>query len=119
MRKLQIAAAWFATCVLTSAHAETIDAARAIGVEAYSMGAFVAEVKAGSAAEAAGLEPGDFIYYFDGKGVTSAAVLSDLLRATPPGKVVQIYVIRGKQQIALNLAVGDVPAPDAGKNDSH
>ena len=80
-----------------------------IGADAYSMGAFLVDIKPGGPADAAGLKPGDFIYYYDGKGVPSMAALFDLVHATPAGKVVEIYFLRGDRAMHVNLKIEPLP----------
>ena len=80
-----------------------------IGADALSMGAFLVDIKPGGPADAAGLKPGDFIYRFDNKAVSSMASLFELVHGTPPGKVVEIYFLRGDRVLHVNLNVEALP----------
>jgi predicted metalloprotease with PDZ domain len=80
-----------------------------IGAAAFSMGAFLTEIKPGSPAGKAGLKPGDFIYRFDNKGVSSMAVLFDLVHATPPGKTVEVYFLRGAEVLHVDVTIEALP----------
>lgn len=80
-----------------------------IGTDAFSMGAFLVDVKPGGPAERAGLKPGDFIYRYDNKGVSSMKNLFELVHATPPGKEVEVYFMRGDQVLHVDLKVEALP----------
>jgi hypothetical protein len=80
-----------------------------IGADAFSMGAFLVDIKPGGPAEIAGLKAGDFIYRYDNKGVSSMANLFELVHATPPGKTVEVYFLRGEQVLHVNLKVEALP----------
>lgn len=62
----------------------------AIEIYNISAGAFISEVYAGSAAEAAGLARGDIITEFDGSRVDSASALENLLSYYAAGEEVEI-----------------------------
>ena len=81
-----------------------------LGSDAFSMGAFLVDVKPGGPADAAGLKAGDFIYRFDNKGVSSMAGLFELVHAAPPGKVVEVYFLRGNQVMHVDLKIAPLPA---------
>lgn len=57
-------------------------------------GAWVAEVTAGGAAEAAGIQKGDIILSIDGKKIDSSAKLSEIVAGLRPGEKVKISVKR-------------------------
>ena len=80
-----------------------------IGADAFSMGAFLTEIKPGSPADRAGLKPGDFIYRYDNKGVISMASLFELVHATPPGKTVEVYFLRGDQALHADVTIELLP----------
>jgi serine protease Do len=62
-------------------------------------GALISSVMPGDPAEQGGLEPGDIIISFDGKGITEVNDLPRTVAATPPGKRVKVKIIRdGKEK---------------------
>ncbi|MHA6525990.1 S1C family serine protease [Tessaracoccus sp. G1721] len=63
------------------------------------LGAAVAEVVAGSPAEAAGLQVGDLVTAVDGKAVTSTESLVALVRAGRVGRDMTVSVVRGGQDL--------------------
>lgn len=69
-------------------------------------GALVLEVVEGTPAEKAGLQPDDVIVSWNEARVESAAQLSRLVRETPPGRTVQLGIVRagGERTIAVELA---------------
>ncbi len=89
-----------------------------------SKGALVQSVEAGSPAEKAGLRGGDLtatldgqqitiggdvITKFDGKTVTSADQLTQLVTAKRPGDQVKLEIVRKKQSKTLTLTLGKKP----------
>ena len=79
------------------------------GADAFSMGAFLTDIKPGGPADKAGLKPGDFIYRYDNKGVSSMANLFELVHATPVGNTVEVYFLRGDQALHVELTVEPLP----------
>lgn len=71
-------------------------------------GAVVEEVRAGSAAEKAGIKTGDIIAEFDGERVRGARHLTRLVTETPDGKTVSAAVLREGKRVALSIT------PDSG-----
>lgn len=71
-------------------------------------GALVAVVNEGGPADKAGLEPGDVIIEFNGKGVRSRDDLVGYVVATRPGSTVPVKVLRDKQERTLNLTVDEL-----------
>jgi putative serine protease PepD len=69
-------------------------------------GATVAEVSAGSPAAAAGIRVGDVIVAIDGKSVSGAASLGELVGGHSPGDKVTVTVLRGGQQHDLEATLG-------------
>lgn len=81
-----------------------------LGVEADS-GAFVQEVVPGSAAEDAGLEPGDVIVSIGGDEVTSAADVGEVIVSREPGDRVEITVEREGRERRLRATLGSRGVP--------
>ena len=78
--------------------AVTREMAEAFGLER-PVGALVNDVTAGSAAERAGIEPGDVILAFDGEEIESSGDLPPVVGANPPGTEADVLVSRnGKKQ---------------------
>ena len=108
MRSLAIAVA-VAISLLAVSHAEAASPPTWIGADAFSMGALLVDIQPGGPADKAGLKSGDFIYRFDNKGVPSMAALFELVHATPAGKAVEVYFLRGDQQLHVSLTVEPLP----------
>lgn len=70
-------------------------------------GARVADVSEGSPASEAGFRDGDVILRFDGHRVRSTAQLTRLVRETPPGREVEVRVLRDGDRRALTVEVGE------------
>jgi serine protease Do len=78
-------------------------------------GAFVQGVNEGSAAEKAGLQPGDVIVTVDGQPVVETRDLIDRVSATPPGETVKLDVIRDGKRIQLEATLDErTPEGDEG-----
>jgi len=71
-------------------------------------GALVAVVTPDGPAAKAGLEPGDVIVEFNGKGVSSRDELVGHVVGTRPGTTVPVKVLRDKQERTLNLTVDEL-----------
>lgn len=69
----------------------------------------VRAVHAGSAAEAAGLRPGDVIRAVDGRPVQGRADLNAWLAAQEPGRAVQLGLLRGELQLERVVTTGQLP----------
>lgn len=69
-------------------------------------GALVSAVERGGPAEAAGIKRGDVIVSFDGKNIKDASSLPPIVADTPPGKAVDVEVIRDGKEMHLKLTVG-------------
>jgi serine protease Do len=86
-----------------------------LGVELYQLdnGIGVIKVDAGGPAESAGLKPGDIITSIDGKQVTSAADLRELINSSTIGQSVQIVFSRRGKQMRTSAVLTASPAPSA------
>lgn len=71
-------------------------------------GAVVEDVRAGSAAEKAGIKKGDVIAEFDGERVRGVRHLTRLVSETPDGRTVKAAVVRGGTRVDLTVT------PDSG-----
>jgi S1-C subfamily serine protease len=69
-------------------------------------GAFVGEVVPGSAAEEAGLQPGDVIVEIDGKRVKEAVDVGDIIAGHEPGDEVKLRVERNGKERTLTATLG-------------
>src|SRR5262245_40459566 len=68
-------------------------------------GAIVASVLPNSAAQKAGLEPGDVVVEFNGRPVTNRDELVKMVVATKPGTTVPVKILRNKQEKTLTITV--------------
>ena len=69
-------------------------------------GALVGSVQKGSPAEKAGIEPGDVIVSFGGKGIARSSDLPYSVAATKPGSTVKVEVWRDGKTRTLDVQVG-------------
>ena len=69
------------------------------------LGALVIAVEPGSAAEAAGVQPGDFVVGVNAVAVDLARPFVNLLKDLGPGDVVELAVIRGGRQLVIPVAL--------------
>jgi len=76
-------------------------------------GAVVSDVEPGSAAERAGLRPGDVITAIDGRAVDDAATLRNRVGLTRAGETVTLTMLRDGRERRLEVAVGETPADAA------
>jgi len=74
-----------------------------------SRGATVVTVDAGSAAEQAGIQPGDLITAVDGKAVDGAAALGAAIKSHTPGSPVRITLIRDDQTRTVTADLSQRP----------
>jgi membrane-associated protease RseP (regulator of RpoE activity) len=72
------------------------------GIPVYR-GAAVSNVVIGSAAEMAGLRPGDCIVELDGRMILRAEDVVDVLAATTPGQHITIGYFRGRQRVQMQV----------------
>jgi len=77
-------------------------------------GALVGTVSRGKPAAKAGIEPGDVILEFNGKGVKNRDELVATVVATKPGTTVPIKILRDKKEMTLSLTVDELDLDDEG-----
>ncbi len=73
-------------------------------------GALIAGFSATSAAQQAGLKVGDVIVQIDNNPVNDTSSLGDALATKNPGESVTVKVVRGTQQISVNVKLGELQA---------
>ncbi|WP_427130133.1 trypsin-like peptidase domain-containing protein [Pseudarthrobacter sp. S9] len=73
---------------------------------AFSVGAEVATVEAGSAADKAGLKMGDVVTKFQDLAISDPNQLTAAVREQPAGATVKVTVVRGGQQKDLDVTLG-------------
>jgi serine protease Do len=76
-------------------------------------GALVSSVQSGSAAERAGVQPGDVILRFDGKPIGAASELSALVGLAAPGDKAKLEVLRKGETRELSATLGAAQAESA------
>jgi len=72
-------------------------------------GVIVAFVEAGTPAATAGLRPADIIVAVDGVAVTEVGDVMRVLRERRPGETLALRIMRGNQQIQVNVRLGGAP----------
>ncbi|MEE8460122.1 MAG: trypsin-like peptidase domain-containing protein [Phycisphaerales bacterium] len=73
----------------------------------------VDSVKSGSAAEHAGIEPGDVLRMVNGETVDEAVDFHIALIGMQPGDELRLELVRGGRRYRTSLQLGDRPRPDA------
>jgi len=71
-----------------------------------SRGALIASVEPGSAAESAGLQPGDLVTKLDGSAIDGAASLGARVREHAPGDRVELALVRDGQERTITVRLG-------------
>ena len=70
-------------------------------------GYLITSVESGSAADLAGVEPGDILLSLDGTRITDGDTLTSLLYNYTPGDVVSVIIYRSGMQYNVKLTVGE------------
>lgn len=78
------------------------------------VGALVNDVTSGSAAELAGIQPGDVILEFDGTVVESSGDLPPLVGSNPPGTRAQVLVSRNGEEKTFTVTLDALEADETG-----
>lgn len=68
-------------------------------------GAVVSDVRAGSSADKAGIEKGDVIIRFDGREITNASMLRNMVGVKAVGEKAQIELLRGGKPIMVTVEI--------------
>ena len=82
------------------------DMAEALGIS-QPRGALVTDVTPGSAAERAGIQPGDLVVEFNGVAVRDSRHLQQLVAQQPPGTEVTLKILRNRREINLTAKLGN------------
>jgi serine protease Do len=82
--------------------------ARTFGLQE-DRGVLVEEVRPGSPASKAGLKPDDIILSVDGKRLESYGQLQSMVRATKPGKTLEMLVWRDNKEITIPVEIEATP----------
>ncbi len=91
----------------------TPDIAEGLGLPREARGVVVPHVHAGFPAEKAGIEPNDVVVRFNGKPVTSANQLLNLVAQTPPDTKVTLTVLRDGKEVELTATLTERPSEQA------
>ena len=92
------------------------DVAEQLGLD-IDKGALIQEVSPDSAAEDAGLEPGDVIIEVDGKAIESVNDLRNAIGLKRSGERVKISIIRNNREIIKNAKLGEIAVEQTVKAD--
>jgi serine protease Do len=99
---------WLGVRIRDLSESETEDLSVKRGVrEAY--GVLIADVLKDTPAEAAGLRAGDLIVSIDGRPIVETRGLQRLVGGTPPGRDVQVVVVRDGRRREVAIRVGAMP----------
>lgn len=88
----------------------TADLAASFGL-ADTEGALIAGVLRGSPAERGGIKPGDVLINLDGRAVSDAKEMLEMVAALSPGNQVLFRVRRANQELELPVEIGRRPIP--------
>jgi serine protease Do len=84
-----------------------LDAYQDFGLKSRT-GAIVSSVLPGSAADKAGIEPGDVIVEYNGRPVPNSNQLVNMVTATKPGTSVSVKVMRESKERTFNVTVDEL-----------
>ncbi len=70
-------------------------------------GVVIGEVTPGSGAEVAGIQVGDRVIRVDGTPVTNLGELAGLIRASFPGDVIELEIVRGEETLVIAATLGE------------
>ncbi|MFB6351268.1 MAG: PDZ domain-containing protein [Bradymonadaceae bacterium] len=84
----------------------TPELAEAFGVPKETEGVVITDVQQDSPAAEAGLQQGDVIVEVKGQAITTASDLRLVIAQTPPGKTVEMTVIRGGERRTVQVELG-------------
>ena len=70
------------------------------------MGAVVKEVVAGSAAEKAGIQPGDIVISVNGVPISSSSDLTATIRSLAAGTTTDLVIVRGGKPQTITVTLG-------------
>lgn len=90
----------------------TEDFASALGIPR-NRGEFIQRVVPGEPAEQAGLRAGDVVLRADGKNVNPEQSLSFIVANTPPGRRINVEVVRDGRNLTIPVTVGRRPSDEA------
>ena len=84
----------------------TAEARDQFGLDADQDGAFVTEVVPDSAADDAGLLPGDLIVAIDGEAIASSSEVRDAIVGKDPGDTVELTIVRSGRERTFEATLG-------------
>ncbi len=83
-----------------------------------SKGVIVDQVMKGSPAATAGIEQGDVVVGFNGKGVESGSQFQFMVAGTNPGSVVELEIIRAGKRKTVDVRVGERESSEVAQSPS-
>jgi serine protease DegQ len=80
--------------------------AESLGLKKNTRGAIVGAIDHGSPAEKSGMKLGDVIVAVAGQNVIDVTSTLNAIAAVPPGKSVPVRILRGRQEMSVDVVVG-------------